>query len=184
MKTPSAPPRAEERSYASIVLISLIVIAFVAIVVAVVVRREPDYALVLATPQDCLRAFDDAKCRDIVARAMAIHTATAPRYATQELCALEFGADGCTSFTSLNDTFFAPSAAAIVVDREKLDDPKGMVPLYYGSRDQGNETGRQVSYRGLAVGKLRIGRFGGASMSILADLKGRPLTSESIKALR
>ena len=184
MKT-TAAPEAEGRSYASIVLLTLLVVGFVAIVVAVVMRREPDFALVLATPQDCLRSFDETKCRDIVSRASEIHAATAPRFDDPQVCAMQFGPGACTSVALLNASFFAPSIAAIVVAKGKIDDPKAMVPLYFGSRDTGDQNdGRRVYYRGLAVGILYGKRFGGAAISVLTDLAGKPLTSETIKRIR
>jgi len=182
MQTHTAQPESEERSYATIVVGALLAVAFVAIVVAVIMRREPDYALVLATPQDCLRAFDDAKCRAIVARATEVHASTAPRFDDQSLCEMQFGT--CTSVTLLNASFYAPNIAAIVIARGKVDDPKAMLPLYFSGRPSGQEDGRRVNYQGRVIGILRNKRFGGAPISILTDLAGKPLTSETIKRLR
>ena len=185
MQTHAAPAEPKERNIAYIIVGALLAIVFVAIVVAVFMRREPDYALVLATPQDCLRAFDDTKCRAIVARAMEVHAASAPRFDDERLCQMQYGAGGCTPVAVLNASFFAPSIAAIVIARGKVDDPKAMVPLYFaGHPTARDQDGRRVYYRGLAVGILRDKRFGGAPISVLTDLDGKPLTSAVIKRLR
>jgi uncharacterized protein YgiB involved in biofilm formation len=184
MQTHTAPTEPKERNIAYIVVGALLAIIFVAIVVAVFMRREPDYALVLATPQDCLRAFDDTKCRAIVARAMEVHAASAPRFDDGNVCEMQFGAGGCTPVALLNASFYAPSIAAVVIARGKVDDPKAMVPLYFSGRPTAEQDGRRVYYRGLAVGILRSKRIGGAPISVLTDLDGKPLTSDTIKRLR
>ena len=183
MQTHASSPEREERSYALIAVVAVLLIAVVAIVTALIVRREPDFALILATPQDCLRAFDDTKCREIVARAVTIHAATAPRFNDAGLCEMEYGA--CTPVVVLNATFFAPGIAAIAIAKARVDDPKAMIPLYFGSRDADNrQDGRRVYYHGLAVGILYDKRFGGAAISTLTDIAGKPLSSEAIKKLR
>ena len=169
-----------------IVLVVLLVSAFVAIVAGVVLRREPDFALVLATPQDCLRAFDDAKCREIVSRALAVHAESAPRFGDQRICELDYGDGGCTQVSLMNAVFFAPAVAAIVIARGANDDPAGMVPLYFeaGDKTGAQGDGRRVFFHGLAIGILHDKRFGGAAISVLTDLQGKPLTSEAVRRIR
>ncbi|MBI1211125.1 MAG: DUF1190 domain-containing protein [Alphaproteobacteria bacterium] len=174
----------EERSYAFIVVIALLIAAFVAIVVALIMRRDTDYALVLATPQDCLRAFDETKCRAIVARAMEIQASTGPRFDDQRVCEMQYGFGNCMPATVLNQAFYTPGVAAIVLARGLVDDPNGMIPLYFDSGDKGGAQGRRVLFRGRPIGILRDKRFGGAAISVLTDLSGKPLTSKAIKRLR
>lgn len=176
-------PESEGRNYTFIAVVAVLLIAVVAILAALITRREPDFALVLATPQDCLRAFDDTKCREVVARAVAIHAATAPHFSDARVCEMEFGA--CTPIAALNTTFFAPNVAAIVIAKGQVDDPKAMIPLYFGSRGADDRRdGRRVYYHGLAVGILYSKRFGGAAISTLTDMSGKPLSSEMIKRMR
>ena len=182
----SAPPDNEERSWGLIVFVGLLVVAVVAIIAALIFRREPDFALVFAAPQDCLRAYDDTKCREIVARAVAIHATSAPRYGDQRICELDYGEGACTPVAAMGGSFFAPGVAAIVIARRAIDDPAGMVPLYFGptSGTKKSDDGRRVFYHGLAVGILRDKRFGGAPISVLTDLSGRPLTSAAVRRMR
>src|SRR5689334_22711278 len=103
MQISAEPAESEGGRTAFIVALALLGVAVVAIVIALFLRREPDYALVLATPQDCLRAFDDAKCRRIVALAMEVHASTAPRFDDQNVCAMQFGG-ACTAIALLSTT--------------------------------------------------------------------------------
>ena len=57
---------------ASIALTVLVIAGFL------LFRKEEDFARVMATPQDCLRAFDDAACRKLMKQALAIHYRRAP----------------------------------------------------------------------------------------------------------
>src|SRR5258706_4382754 len=186
MKTPAAAPEAEERSWGLIVFVALLVAGVVAIVAALLFRSDPDFALVFAAPQDCLRAYSDAKCREIVARAVAIHGTSAPRYGDQRVCELDYGEGECIPVAAMGGSFFAPGVAAIVVARGAIDDPSSMVPLYFGPPNSATQSddGRRVFYHGLAVGILRNKRFGGAPISILTDLAGKPLTSDAVRRMR
>ena len=174
----------EGPNYAFIVIVALLIVSAIAIVTAVIMRREPDYALVLATPQDCLRAFDDTKCRAIVAKAMEVHASTAPRFADQRVCEMQFGAGNCTPAAGFGTTFYLPSIAAIVLVRGNTDDPRGMLPLYFDANDDGKADGRRVVFHGHTVGILHDKRFGGAPISVLTDLTGKPVTSAMVKRLR
>jgi uncharacterized protein YgiB involved in biofilm formation len=174
----------DEHNYAFYVVGVLLIVAVAAIVIALLVRREPDYALVLATPQDCLRAFDDTKCRAIVAHAMDIHAATAPRFDDQRICEMQYGAGNCTPVSMLNAVFYAPAIAAIVIARARAGAKAEMLPLYYDSADRGGADGRRVFYAGRAVGILHDKRFGGAAISVLTDLSGKPFSSTAIAHFR
>ncbi len=182
----SAPPEVEERSWGLIAFVALLVVGVVAIVAALIFRSEPDFALVFAAPQDCLRAYSDAKCREIVARAVAIHGTSAPRYGDQRICELDYGEGECTPVAAMGGSFFAPGVAAIVIARGAIDDPAGMVPLYFGPPNSTakSDDGRRVYYHGMAVGILRDKRFGGAPISVLTDLAGQPLTSDAVRRMR
>ncbi len=168
------------------ILGALLVAGVIAIVAGVFWYRGPDSALVLATRNDCLRSFDDATCRDIVARAFKIHAQTAPRFATSELCQLSYGEDGCRPADGEAGplSFFVPVIAVILatrVDRAHVD---ALVPLYAGPPDRG-PTGdaTPIYYRGRAIGTLQSKRFGGADISMVRDLSGNALTGERVRSL-
>ena len=174
----------DSRNYPVAVFIALLVAALAAIGWGVLARSAPDYALVLATTQDCARAFNDKKCVAIVADAIAIHTNSAPRYAEKRVCELNHGAGGCTSVTLLNTTFFAPEVAVVALARGAGDDTQAIVPLYVEPGDKASLDGRRVYYHGLVVCVLHQKKFGGAGISMLTDLSGHPLTSDAVRKLR
>lgn len=174
----------EPRSYRVAIFGAVLCAAVVAIAAGVLVRRDPDFALVLATAQDCRRAFDEDKCGAIVANAIAVHTSSAPRYGEQRVCELSHGQDACSPVKVFNATFYAPTVAVVAVARGAGDDAKGMVPLYFEPKGRAAEEGRRVYFHGIAVGVLHQKRFGGAGISQLTDLTGQPLTSDAVRKLR
>lgn len=157
--------------------------ALAAIAAGVIMHRPSDTALVIATTQDCRRAFSEEKCNAIMAQAMAIHASSAPRYTDAGLCELNFGVGGCAPISLLNTTFFAPAVAAIASTRDTAQ--ATLVPLYLepkASVDDDSQ-GLRVFYRGLAVGVLHRRRFAGAELSSLTDLGGKPMTSAEVRKL-
>lgn len=170
-----------------IAFVAILVLAVVGIAAGVTWHRDGDYALVVATTQDCRRAFDDATCRAIVDRATAIHAGSAPRFADQRVCELTYGYGGCTTVAVLNTSFYAPQVAVVALARDAGTDAKSMLPLYFGPYDERkaeSADGRPVYYHGIAVGLLRQPRIGGASVSMLTDLAGKPLSSDVVRRLR
>jgi hypothetical protein len=170
-----------------VAFIVILVIAFVGITVGVTWHRDSDYALVMATTQDCRRAFDDATCRTIADRAREIHAGSAPRYTDERVCEMTYGAGGCVPVAVLNASFYAPQMAAVAMARDSGGDAKSIVPLHFGPLDvleAQRMDGRRVYYHGLAVGVLRQPRIGGAGVSMLIDLSGKPVTSDAVKRLR
>jgi len=168
------------------VFVALLCGAVAAIGAGVVMHRGPDTAFVIATTQDCRRAFDEAKCQAIAASALAVHANSAPRYAQERVCELNFGLGACTSVSVLNMTFFAPEVAVVVMARDAADDAKALVPLYFEPDGKGEsvDEARRVYYRGAAVGVLHRKRFAGAGISMLTDLSGKPLSSSAVRRLR
>jgi len=174
----------ETRSYRVATFVAVLCGTVVAIAAGVLAQREPDFALVLATTQDCRRAFDEDHCRAIVANALGIHTSSAPRYSEKRVCEMNHGANACAPVTLLNTTFFAPEVAVVALARGAGDDAKAMVPLYLEPKDKASQDGRRVFYHGIAVGVLHQKKFGGAEVSMLTDLSGKPLTSDAVRKLR
>ena len=167
-----------------IAFVSVLGLAFVAIGAGVFFHRDRDFALVLATTQDCRRAFDEGKCGEIVANAIAIHTSSAPRYGEERVCEMTHGEGACSPVKLFNATFYAPTVAVVAVARGAGDDAKGLVPLYLAPKSKASQEGRRVFYHGIAVGVLHQRQFGGAGISQLTDLAGQPLTSDAVRKLR
>ena len=163
---------------------ALLCLVLGAIVWGVFLRPAADYALVLATAQDCKRAFSEEQCFAIVASAVAIHTNSAPRYPDRRICEMSHGAGNCAPVKMLNTTFFAPEVAVVALARGAGADTKGIVPLYLGPQDKGSEDGRRAYYHGIAVAVLQHKKFGGAGISMLKDLAGKPFTSDAVRKLR
>lgn len=154
------------------------------IVWGVFLRPAADYAMVLATAQDCKRAFSEEQCFAIVANAVAIHTNSAPRYPDRRICEMSHGAGSCGPVKLLNTTFFAPEVAVVAVARGAGTDTKGMLPLYLEPQNKASENGRKAYYHGIAVAVLQQKKFGGAGISMLKDFAGKPFTSEAVRKLR
>ncbi|MEQ1865304.1 MAG: DUF1190 domain-containing protein [Micropepsaceae bacterium] len=174
----------ETSSTGVIAFVSVLGLAIVAIGAGVFFQRDADFALVLATAQDCRRAFDDDKCGAIVANAIAIHTSSAPRYGEERVCEMTHGQGACSPVKLFNATFYAPTVAVVAVARGAGDDAKGLVPLYLEPKARARQDGRRVFYHGIAVGVLHQRQFGGAGISQLTDLAGQPLTSDAVRKLR
>lgn len=179
-------PKKEPGNHRLAIFGGLLCASVIAIAAGVFVHRDSDFALVLATAQDCRRAFDEDKCGAIVANAIAIHTSSAPRYGEERVCELSHGAGACSPVKLFNSTFYAPTFAVVAVARG-TDDAKSMVPLYLAPQSKGAhnaQEGRRVFYHGIAVGVLHQRQFGGAGISQLTDLTGQPLTSDAVRKLR
>jgi uncharacterized protein YgiB involved in biofilm formation len=175
----------ETSSTGVIAFVAVLGLSFVAIGASVFFHRDGDFALVLATSQDCRRAFDEGRCGAIVANAIAIHTSSAPRYGEERVCEMTHGQGACSPVKLFNATFYAPTVAVVAVARgADGDDTKGMVPLYLEPKARGPQDGRRVFYHGIAVGVLHQRQFGGAGISQLTDLSGQPLTSDAVRKLR
>lgn len=166
------------------VFVACLVIGAAVVLFAALRHRAPDTALVLATDQDCLRAFDAAACEKIVASAFAIHARTAPSFYSAQLCEMNFGAGGCRAVKDsvFGDGAYAPKVAAVVAARN--GDQRDLLPVYFGPHSASDQGPRRVYYRGVAVGTLAQDRFGGAQISRLVDLKGAPITSATVRKLR
>ncbi len=147
--------------------------------------RSSDHAIVLVTVEDCRRAFSEASCRAIVDRAQAIHAETAPSFEKRALCELSYGAGHCSmlrrELIELNR--YAPTMVAILTTRDRA----GIVPLYDAPEAKPIEAsagaGRAVYFRGGLVGQLLQPKIGGADAPYIADGKGEPLTSDTVRAL-
>jgi uncharacterized protein YgiB involved in biofilm formation len=178
---------ADIRDYGLAVFVIVLVVVAFAVLAGALWHREPDTALVLATRQDCLRAFDAKQCRAIVDAALEIHARTAPRFLSRSTCELSFGSGACREMSDgIAGHIFLPEVAAILASREGDDDEGQLLPLYFGpKREKGNGLeGRRVYYRGLAAGVLSDVRFGGAEISRIVDLNGKPITASTVKKLR
>src|SRR6185295_11180472 len=145
-----------------VVFVTLLCGAVVAIGAGLMTRRSTDTALVMATTEDCRRAFSETTCEAILANAIALHAGSAPRYRDRRVCELDFGEGGCTPVALLNTTFYAPTVAAVVSTRDMPSDARGLVPLYFEPHGKARDAGRRVFYRGIAVGFLNQKRVGGA----------------------
>jgi hypothetical protein len=169
------------------VFVSCLVLSLAVLVAALVSNPKRDSALVLGTPQDCLRVSNAKQCESIVEMALEIHARTAPRFADQERCAFEFGWDGCRAVTQFGNASFSPNVAVIVAVHDGLKNSKDIVPLYVGSptaSDHSAERGTRVYFRGRLVGYWQSNRFGGAAISTMVDLAGNPVTGSWVRKLR
>lgn len=147
---------------------------------------SPEPARVLVTAQDCLRAFDDAACKAIVDRALALHDRTAPSFADRATCALMLGQAACQPVNErgVETGRFGPPMVAILVGRSRED----LLPLYYGTdgraAKEAPEKGRAVYFHGKRIGVLALATFGGADLPEVTDADGRPVTAASVSRLR
>ena len=149
-------------------------------------RKEENFARVMATPQDCLRAFDDATCRELLKRALDIHYRRAPQYRELQTCEMMLGAGACTlARIPGRPDAYVPALVAILVSREGLDDASSLLPLHEGKRSGTNPDGpRMVFFAGTPVGQLTTQRFGGAAITQVRDKAGAPITVERLQQLR
>jgi hypothetical protein len=167
-----------------VAFVAVLAVAAAAVVFFALSRKVPDTALVIATEQDCLRAFDKATCDDIVTAAMTVHGRTAPRFFDAELCELSYGAGGCRAVQDgmVPSRSFAPKIAVILAPRD--GDLRELVPLYFAPGEEGGVGPRRVFYRGSAIGTLSQDVFAGAQLSRVAGKDGKPLTSGAVRKLR
>jgi uncharacterized protein YgiB involved in biofilm formation len=188
MTKESSDDTADLRDYGLAIFLIVLGVAAVVLVVAALWHREPDTALVLATHHDCLRSFDADQCEAIVQAALAIHARTAPGFMAQNTCELSFGMGACRQVTQGTGmgAVFTPDIAVILASRDGDNDEDSLLPLYFGpNRDAGSRVdGRRIYYHGLAVGVLSEVKFGGAEISRVVDLSGKPMTSAVVKGLR
>jgi|JI9StandDraft_2_1071091.scaffolds.fasta_scaffold187614_1 uncharacterized protein YgiB involved in biofilm formation len=163
-------------------------IALTVLVIAGVLlfRKEEDFARVMATPQDCLRAFDDAACRKLMKQALDIHYRRAPQYRELQTCEMMLGAGACTlARIPGRPDAYVPALVAILVSREGLDDASSLLPLHEGKKSRSNPDGpRMVYFAGTPVGQLTTQRFGGAAITQVRDRAGAPITVERLQQLR
>lgn len=162
-------------------------IAVLAIVAALMLQRRPDFAVVLATPQDCLRAFDDATCREIVQSALRTHYRMAPQYAEEATCELAFGHGGCIEIPRelRRQGRFVPTLVAILAPGAKSRDLSGLVPLYAAQDSSRRDKGvaRRVYFAGTEVGRMSSQRYGGAEITQVRDRSGQPVTRDRLEQL-
>lgn len=164
------------------------VIALTVLVIAgfLFLRKEEDFARVMATPQDCLRAFDDSTCRKLLKQALDIHYRRAPQYRELQTCEMMLGAGACTlARVPGRPDAYVPALVAILVSREGLDDASSILPLHEGKKSRNiSEVPRTVYFAGTPVGQLTTQRFGGAAITQVRDKAGVPITVERLRRLR
>jgi uncharacterized protein YgiB involved in biofilm formation len=182
--TGSSGAKVDAGDYRLAIFVGVLVVVAAIVVFAALRHRGPDTALVLATDQDCLRAFDKEACEQIVSNALAIHARTAPSFHTQRVCELSFGEGGCRQVKDsvFGGQAYAPKVAAVLASRD--GDRRDLLPLYFGRGTKDNESTRRVYFRGVAIGMLSQDKFGGAQISRIVDVKGKPISSSAVRKLR
>lgn len=152
----------------------------------VVEAVAPAPARVLVTAQDCLRAFDDAACKAMVDRALALHDRTAPSFVDRATCVLMLGQAACQPVNDrgVETGRYGPPMVAILVGRSRDD----LLPLYYGTEGRtakdAPDKGRAVYFHGKRVGILATATFGGADLPEITDADGRPVSAAAVSRLR
>lgn len=178
-------PRTERLPWIVAAVTGLVVIVIAG---ALAFQQKTRFAAVFATPQDCLRAFDDATCRDMVAEALRIHFRAAPQYPEAATCELAFGAGGCMDVPQGQRRLgrYVPTLVAILAPDTKSDDFSGIVPLYAGqmSARLNDAAPRKVYFAGTEVGLMSSQRYGGAAITQVRDRAGKPITAEKLAHLR
>jgi uncharacterized protein YgiB involved in biofilm formation len=149
-------------------------------------RKEQNFARVIATPQDCLRAFDDATCRELLKQALDIHYRRAPQYRELQTCEMMLGAGACTlARVPGRPDAYVPALVAVLVSREGLNDASSLLPLHEGRKSRNGPDGpRMVYFAGTPVGQFTSQRFGGAAIAQVRDKAGAPITVERLRQLR
>jgi uncharacterized protein YgiB involved in biofilm formation len=173
-------------------LIAWLVMGFVGVAslgigAVLVLRPANNFAVALATPQDCLRAFDDDTCRKLVKQALDIHYKRAPQYRELRTCEMVLGAGACVQAESalVQSGAFVPAMVAVLVSKAGPNDASSLVPLYQGKAWSGRPAGAQTVYfSGTAVGNMTSQRFGGAAITQVRDKAGAPITVERLQQLR
>jgi uncharacterized protein YgiB involved in biofilm formation len=182
--TGSSGEKADVGDYRLVMFVGVLVVVAAVVVFAALRHRGPDTALVLATDQDCLRAFDKDACGQIVSNALVIHARTAPSFHSQRVCEMSFGAGGCRPVKDsvFGGQAYAPKVAAILASRD--GDRRDLLPLYFGKGAKDEQSTRRVYFRGVAVGMLSQDKFGGAQISRIVDVNGKPISSGAVRKLR
>lgn len=182
--TGSSGGKADAGDYRLVVFVGVLVAVAAVVVFAALRHRGPDSALVLATDQDCLRAFDKDACGQIVSNALVIHARTAPSFQSQRVCEMSFGANGCRPVKDsvFGGQAYAPKVAAILASRD--GDRRDLLPLYFGKGAKDEQSTRRVYFRGVAIGMLSQDKFGGAQISRIVDVNGKPISSGAVRKLR
>ena len=62
--------------------------------------------------------------------------------------------------------------------------PRDLLPLYFGKGAKEEASTRRVYFRGVAVGMLSQDKFGGAQISRIVDVNGKPISSGAVRKLR
>lgn len=165
---------------AGIALTVLVIVGFL------LLRKEENFARVIATPQDCLRAFDDATCRKLMKQALDIHYRRAPQYRELQTCEMMLGSGACSlARVPGRPDAYVPLLVAILVSREGPNDPTSLLPLHEGKKSRNGPDGsRMVYFAGTPVGKFTSQRFGGAAIAQVRDKAGAPITVERLQKLR
>jgi uncharacterized protein YgiB involved in biofilm formation len=182
--TGSSDARADAGDYRVAVFLGVLAVVAAVVVFAAFRHQGPDTALVLATDQDCLRAFDRDACGQIVSNALAIHARTAPSFHSERVCEMSFGAGGCRPVKDsvFGGQAYAPKVAAILASR--TGDRRDLLPLYFGKGAVKEDSARRVYFRGVAIGVLSQDKFGGAQISRIVDVNGKPISSGAVRKLR
>ncbi len=163
-----------------------IALTVLVIVGLLLLRKDENFARVIATPQDCLRAFDDATCRKLLKQALDIHYRRAPQYRELQTCEMMLGSGACTlARVPGRPDAYVPLLVAILVSREGLSDPASLLPLHESKKSRSNPDGaRMVYFAGTPVGQLTTQRFGGAAITQVRDKTGTPITVDRLRRLR
>jgi uncharacterized protein YgiB involved in biofilm formation len=165
-----------------------ITLVTLAIGLALLTKDEGKPALVMVTPQDCLRAFNAETCTALVEAALDVHYKHAPRFMSEEQCQLSYRDDPCMrveAFTNGPATY-VPPLVAIVTTREGTRDTKLLLPVYEKPGQSADLATKAASvyFSGKHVGHLTRVRFGGAGISRLTTASGTSVTEDDISNLR
>jgi uncharacterized protein YgiB involved in biofilm formation len=162
-----------------------IAVVSISLAAAIMMRRPQATVMVFATPQDCLRVFDHAKCQDIVHAALKVHFAKAPSFASLDTCEWVIGVGTCikspASGASLES--FAPAMVAVLAAHDGDGGAeRHLVPVYVGQAPNGKviASGQPVYFAGTFAGYLVQRKFGGARLSQLLDRTGKSATDDTL----
>ncbi len=94
------------------------------------------------------------------------------------------GAGGCRPVQDsvFGGQAYAPKIAAILASR--TGDRRDLLPLYFGKGAVKEDSARRVYFRGVAIGVLSQDKFGGAQISRIVDINGKPISSGAVRKLR
>lgn len=162
------------------------ILCVIAITVGLGLRhRDSGFAIALATTEDCRRSFDDASCQTIVERAQTLYSTTAPIFVRRDTCEFAYGVGACTQLrqaaTQLN--LFAPAMTAIALTRDQVT----ILPLYTAppaaADPDARQPGQPVFFHGKLVGRLLQPVIGGATLPLLNNANGEPLSEQELRVL-